>query len=94
MAFTCRETATNPYHQTSLHAAERDTVFESRLSAGAMIGIISTRLYQIERELREPHRDELIIMSDVYDAPELLTYCCAEMCLVGLRIRELKEQHK
>lgn len=92
MAFTCQETASNPYYQARLHAAERDTAFESRMSAGAIVGISSTRLYQIERGLREPHRDELLIMAETYDAPELLEYYCAEMCPVGRRISEIKKQ--
>lgn len=94
MAFTCQETVNNPYYQARLHAAERDTAFESRMSAGALVGISSTRLYQIERGLREPHRDELLIMADTYDAPELLGYYCAEMCPIGRRIREWKEKNE
>lgn len=91
MAFMCRETVNNPYYQARLHAAEKDTAFESRASAGALVGISSTRLYQIERGLQEPHRDEVLIMVETYDAPELLKYYCAEMCPVGKRIREREE---
>lgn len=94
MVFMCQETAANPYYRARLHAAERDTAFESRVSAGAMVGISSTRLYQIERGLQEPHRDELLIMAEVYDAPELLRYYCDTMCPVGRRLRELERKNK
>ena len=94
LSFTCQATVSNPYYQARLHAAERDTVFESRVSAGAMIGISSTRLYQIERGLQDPHRDELLVMADTYEAPELLSYYCAAMCPVGQRVCELKERNK
>ncbi|MCR5440294.1 MAG: hypothetical protein K6F01_12795 [Selenomonas sp.] len=94
MSFTCEETVSNPYYQARIHAAERDTVFESRVSAGAMVGISSTRLYQIERGLQEPHRDELLIMADTYEAPELLSVYCATMCPVGKRLQELREKCK
>ena len=94
MVFMCQETAANPYYRARLHAAERDTAFESRVSAGAMVGISSTRLYQIERGLQEPHRDELLIMAEVYEAPELLRYYCDMMCPVGRRLRELERKNK
>lgn len=99
MAFTCRETAENVFYQARLHAAEKDTAFESRTSAGAMLGISSTRLYQIERGIQETHRDEVLIMVDTYNAPELLNYYCTEMCPVGRRIKEraqayLDEKHR
>lgn len=40
MAFTCRETAENVFYRARLHAAEKDTAFESRISAGALVGIM------------------------------------------------------
>ena len=58
-----------PYYKARLRAAERDSAFESRQSAGAVIGIGSTRLYQIERGIRLPHEDEVIVMAKEYDAP-------------------------
>ena len=88
MAFTCKETSENVFYQARLHAAEKDTAFESRTSAGALVGISSTRLYQIERGLRQPHRDELLIMAKEYDAPELLKAYCRDMCPVGSMCHE------
>ena len=72
-----------PYYKASLRAAERDSTFESRQSAGAVIGIGSTRLYQIERGIRLPHEDEVIVMAKEYDAPELITYYCKHVCAIG-----------
>lgn len=57
-----------PYYQARLRAAERDTTFESRQSTSAVVGIGSTRLYQIERGLRLPHEDEVIVMAKEYGA--------------------------
>ena len=84
----------NPYYLARLRAAERDTAYESWMSAGAVVGISSTRLYQIERGLQQPHRDELIIMAEEYDAPELLEQYCECICPVGQRCMELKEIEK
>lgn len=50
---------------------------------GAVIGIGSTRLYQIERGIRLPHEDEVIVMAKEYDAPELIRYYCEHVCAIG-----------
>lgn len=89
---TKENTKENPFYLARIRAAERDTTFESRESAGVVLGISSTRLYQIERGLREPHRDELIVMSMEYRAPHLLSYYCQKMCSVGVCI--MKEGDK
>ena len=52
-----------PYYEARVRAAEKDPAFESRQGAGAVIGIGSTRLYQIERGIRLPHEDEVIVMA-------------------------------
>ena len=81
----------NPYYQARLRAAERDTAYESRMSAGAVVGISSTMLYKIERGLQEPHRDELMVMVEAYDAPELLAQYCKNICPVGQHCAKYKE---
>lgn len=73
----------NIFYQARMRAAAKDTDFESRASTADIVGISSTRLYQIERGLRQPHRGELLIMSKEYDAPELLEAYCHTMCPVG-----------
>lgn len=75
--------ADNIFYQARMRAAARNTDFESRASTEVLVGISSTRLYQIERGLREPHRDELLIMAKEYDAPELLKAYCRTMCPIG-----------
>ena len=81
----------NIFYQARMRAAARNTDFESRASTEVLVGISSTRLYQIERGLREPHRDELLIMAKEYDAPELLEAYCREMCPVGAMCQKEKE---
>jgi len=82
----------NIFYQARMRAAARDTDFESRASAENIVGISSTRLYQIERGLRQPHRDELLIMAKEYDAPELLQAYCREICPVGSRCQEFEKR--
>lgn len=72
-----------PYFTARQRAAKRDPAFESRQGASAVIGIGSTRLYQIERGVRLPHEDEVIVMAKEYDAPELLTYYCQNVCAIS-----------
>lgn len=83
--------ADNIFYQARMRAAARNTDFESRASTEVLVGISSTRLYQIERGLREPHRDELLIMAKEYEAPELLEAYCREMCPVGAMCQKEKE---
>lgn len=52
-----------PYYKARMRASEKDAAFESRLSTSAVIGIGTTRLYQIERGIRLPHEDEVMIMA-------------------------------
>ena len=84
--------AENVFYQARMRAAAKDTEFESRTSTAAIVGISSTRIYQIERGLRQPHRDELLIMAKEYDAPELLQAYCREICPVGSKCQELKDK--
>ena len=86
--------ADNIFYQARMRAAARNTDFESRASTEVLVGISSTRLYQIERGLREPHRDELLIMAKEYEAPELLEAYCREMCPVGAMCQKEKELGK
>lgn len=81
-------TIDNIFYQARMRAAARDTDFESRASTEGIVGISSTRLYQIERGLRQPHRDELLIMAKEYDAPELLQAYCRDICPVGSMCHE------
>ncbi len=80
----------NIFYQARMRAAARDTDFESRTSTEGIVGISSTRLYQIERGIRQPHRDELIIMAKEYRAPELLRAYCKELCPVGEMCQKFK----
>lgn len=79
-----------PYYTARLRAAVRDEAFESRQSTSAVIGIGSTRLYQIERGLRLPHEDEVIVMAKEYDAPELIEYYCKHVCAISAYCRKNK----
>ncbi len=78
----------NVFYRARMRAAAGNTDFESRASTADIVGISSTRLYQIERGLRQPHRDELLIMSKEYGAPELLEEYCHTMCPVGCMAME------
>lgn len=80
-----------PYYKARMRASERDAAFESRLSTSAVIGIGTTRLYQIERGIRLPHEDEVMIMAKEYDAPELVEYYCKHVCAIGAYCKKDKD---
>ncbi|WP_286821712.1 hypothetical protein [Mitsuokella sp. UBA4253] len=80
-----------PYYKARMRASKKDAAFESRLSTSAVIGIGTTRLYQIERGIRLPHEDEVMIMAKEYDAPELVEYYCKHVCAIGAYCKKDKD---
>lgn len=82
-----------PYYKARMRASEKDAAFESRLSTSAVIGIGTTRLYQIERGIRLPHEDEVMIMAKEYDAPELIEYYCKHVCAISAYCKSKRGGH-
>lgn len=44
------------------------------------------RLYRIESGIANPYPDEICLMADLYNAPELENYFCTNMCPLGVNI--------
>ena len=49
--------------------------------------------YQIERGLRLPHEDEVIVMAKEYDAPELIEYYCKHVCAISAYCKSKRSEH-
>lgn len=67
-------------------AAEHDDRLRSREAAAEVVGIERTRLANIERNLIIPYPEEIIMMADTYNAPELLNFYCSTICPIGKQI--------
>lgn len=75
--------AGNPYCIARLAAAECNDDLGSREGASEITGVERTRLARIELGMITPHPDEVRVLADAYNAPELLNYYCAHDCQIG-----------
>lgn len=69
--------------KTSLYLAKRKEMGWSREFAAEKIGISDDKLERIENEKQLPNPQDVLIMSDVYQAPELCNYYCHRDCEIG-----------
>lgn len=79
----------NPYYIARMAAAEVNDTFASREGAADMLGIERTRLARIELDTITPYPDEVRVMADIYNAPELMGFHCAHHCQIGRCMGEL-----
>lgn len=73
----------NIYYKARMEAAATNDKLNSREGAAEIIGIDRTRLAHIELDSIRPYPEEVLMMSDVYNAPELNNYFCCEQCPIG-----------
>lgn len=79
----------SPYYIARMAAAERNDSFASREGAADLLGIERTRLARIELDTITPYPDEVRVMADFYNAPELMGYYCAQHCQIGRCMTEV-----
>ncbi len=68
---------------TNLYLLKRKEMGWSREYAAEQIGISDDKLERIENEKQLPNPQDVLIMSDVYQAPELCNYYCHRDCEIG-----------
>lgn len=78
------KTLDNMYYKARMEAASKNDDFSSREKTAELLGIDRTRLARIELETLFPYPEEVVQMSKVYNAPELLNYFCARECPIGI----------
>ena len=67
----------------TLYRSKRVALGWSREYAAEQIGISDDKLERIENEKQIPNPQDVLIMSDVYKAPELCNYYCNRDCEIG-----------
>jgi len=75
--------ANNVYCITRLEAASSNELLSSREGAAEITGIDRTRIANIELGNIVPYPEEVQLMSDAYNAPELLHWHCLHNCPIG-----------
>ncbi len=73
----------NIFYQARLEAMEKNPEFSSREKASAAIGIDRTRLARIELSDVIPHQEEVKVIAQTYEKPELCSQYCATLCPLG-----------
>ncbi|MGI6498061.1 MAG: helix-turn-helix domain-containing protein [Oscillospiraceae bacterium] len=83
MAKKATKAADNVFYKARINAASCNDSFNSREGAAEIIGIDRTRIARIELGSLSPYPEEVLLMSDAYNAPELNHYYCSRMCTIG-----------
>lgn len=77
------ETSSNAFYQARCMASAHNEQLRSREGAADIMSIDRGRLYRIEKGLINPYPEEVHLMADLYNAPELRNYYCTGMCPLG-----------
>ena len=82
--------ANNMFCQARYEAAEAMKCLSSREGAAEEIGIDRTRLARIELGSVVPYQEEVLLMADCYNAPELKGNYCRELCPLGKNMPKIE----
>lgn len=73
----------NEYYIARYEASKFNDDLSSREGASEVLGIDRTRLARIELGTLCPYPEEVVMMSDLYNSPELVYGFCANDCPIG-----------
>lgn len=77
--------ADNAFCKARKAAATFNDTLNSREGASELLGIDRTRLARIELGSLNPYPEEVLMMSDAYNAPELNNHYCSHCCPLGIK---------
>lgn len=83
MANVTAKTSSNIFYKARFEASSHNEQLSSREGAADYMSIDRERLYRIESGLTIPYPEEIRLMADLYNAPELENYYCRTMCPLG-----------
>lgn len=86
MANITAKTSSNVFYKARCNAATHNEQLSSREGAADYMSIDRGRLYRIESGITFPYPEEIKLMSDLYNAPELENYYCRTICPLGSEI--------
>lgn len=76
-------TRSNVFYRARCEAAKHNEQSSSREGAADIMSIDRGRLYRIESGIANPYPEEIHLMADLYNAPELRNYFCKTICPLG-----------
>lgn len=83
------ETSSNVFYRARCTASTHNEQLKSREGAADIMSIDRGRLYRIEKGLINPYPEEIHLMADLYNAPELRNYYCTSICPLGEEIPKI-----
>jgi len=83
MANVGEKTRFNMFYKTRSEASKYNEQLSSRSGVSDMMSIDQGRLYRIETGIANPYPEEIRLMADLYNAPELENYYCTNICPLG-----------
>lgn len=83
------KTASNIFYQARCKASAHNEQLSSREGAADIMSIDRGRLYRIESGLTNPYPEEIHLMADLYNAPELRNFYCRNCCPLGENVPEI-----
>ncbi len=83
------KTSSNAFYQARCKASAHNEQLSSREGAADIMSIDRGRLYRIESGLTNPYPEEVHLMADLYNAPELRNYYCRNCCPLGEDVPEI-----
>lgn len=86
MSNIAAKTSANVFYRARYEASTHNEQLSSREGAADIMSIDRGRLYRIESGIANPYPEEVHLMSDLYNAPELENYYCTNMCPLGCNI--------
>ena len=85
MPKTATKASNNEFYKARMSAVSCNDRLGSREGASEEIGMDRTRLAKIELGTINPYPEEVLMIADVYNAPELMNHYCSKMCPLGKR---------
>lgn len=77
------KTSSNVFYKARCAASAHNEALSSREGAADIMAIDRGRLYRIENGIINPYPEEIRLMADLYNAPELENHYCTNMCPLG-----------
>ncbi len=89
MANVTAKTSANVFYKARCKAATHNEQLSSRERAADFMSIDRGRLYRIESGVAYPYPEEVHLMADLYNAPELRKFYCRNCCPLGEDVPEV-----
>ena len=86
MAGIATKAADNVLYNARMAAQAGNDRLGSRESAAEIMGIDRTRLARMELGMLTPYPEEILLMAETYNAPELMNHFCTCECPIGKRM--------